>query len=60
LSAFFVVTFSFKIWHYAGAVIHEWQTPGGLELWEAKWQTLPVDMFAPPTLVAQQPVQEGE
>lgn len=47
----------FKIWHYAGSVLHAWTAAPGAELWEVAWQPFPVGVFperpitsrAPPT-----------
>ncbi|XP_061828450.1 eukaryotic translation initiation factor 2A [Nerophis lumbriciformis] len=39
------VSNGYKVWHYTGSVLHEWQAPAGSELWEVRWQSLPDGVF---------------
>ncbi|XP_006813202.1 eukaryotic translation initiation factor 2A-like [Saccoglossus kowalevskii] len=35
----------FKIWNYSGALLYETTIEANAELWEAKWQSFPVEVF---------------
>uniref|UniRef100_A0A3Q4GK45 Eukaryotic translation initiation factor 2A n=1 Tax=Neolamprologus brichardi TaxID=32507 RepID=A0A3Q4GK45_NEOBR len=39
------VSNGYKIWHYAGAVLQQWDVAAGSELWEVRWQSLPDGSF---------------
>ncbi|KAK7879919.1 hypothetical protein WMY93_033420 [Mugilogobius chulae] len=38
------VSNGFKVWHYSGAVLHQWDAEGA-ELWEVRWQDAPYGRF---------------
>uniref|UniRef100_A0A3P9HW57 Eukaryotic translation initiation factor 2A n=1 Tax=Oryzias latipes TaxID=8090 RepID=A0A3P9HW57_ORYLA len=35
----------YKIWHYTGSVLHQWNTSSGFELLEVRWQSFPNGTF---------------
>ncbi|XP_047450565.1 eukaryotic translation initiation factor 2A [Mugil cephalus] len=39
------VSNGFKVWHYSGAVLHQWEAGAGSELWEVRWQPFPEGSF---------------
>ncbi|XP_041668268.1 eukaryotic translation initiation factor 2A isoform X2 [Cheilinus undulatus] len=39
------VSNGFKIWHYTGSVLHQWDVEAGSELWEVQWQSFPDGCF---------------
>ncbi|CAH1781988.1 unnamed protein product, partial [Owenia fusiformis] len=46
----------YKTWHYTGVLLHETNTPAGLELWDVRWQPVPEGTF-PPKPLSYKPVQ---
>ncbi|XP_053177466.1 eukaryotic translation initiation factor 2A isoform X2 [Scomber japonicus] len=41
------VSNGYKIWHYTGSVLHQWDVAAGSELWEVRWQPFPAGTFPP-------------
>jgi len=41
----------YKIWHYTGKVMHQYEVPKNGELWETKWQTQPAGTFPVPKIL---------
>nr|XP_057935959.1 eukaryotic translation initiation factor 2A [Doryrhamphus excisus] len=39
------VSNGYKMWHYTGSVLHEWNASTGSELWEVRWQSFPDGIF---------------
>ncbi|CAL1571228.1 unnamed protein product [Knipowitschia caucasica] len=38
------VSNGFRVWHYTGAVLHQWEA-GEAELWEVRWQSAPYGRY---------------
>lgn len=56
-----VFVISYKVWHYSGATVYNYNCPHDAELWEATWQKLPSKLFGQPKVSVTAPnKQEGE